>query len=132
MTVEEQRIWSAVSWPSSLPDVLQRIIKMAKAKTFLTVQAFRATPSMLPQTFSPPRIDTIDLGTPLRTPDDIPEEQLVTSTPKLVVDENIKHIISALNKDKGKKPTRKVIKPTPPDLKQSPNPDGHKKKSIML
>ena len=40
MTEEEKRIWSTVFWPSSLPDVLQRGIKMAKEKTFLTAQAF--------------------------------------------------------------------------------------------
>ena len=36
MTEEEKRIWPAVSWPSSLPYVLQRGIQIAKAKSFLT------------------------------------------------------------------------------------------------
>ena len=63
LTKEKQRIWSAVSWPSSLPDVLQRGIQIAKAKTFLTAQAFHATPSMLPPILEP-KISRIDEGSP--------------------------------------------------------------------
>ena len=33
MMEKEQRLWSAVSWPSTLADVLQRTIEEAKAKT---------------------------------------------------------------------------------------------------
>ena len=40
---EENRIWSDVSWPSSFADVLQRSCEMAKLKTKLTGDAFRAT-----------------------------------------------------------------------------------------
>ena len=55
LTEEEKRIWSATSWPSFLPDVLQRAIQMAKSKSFLAAQAFWATPFMLPP-FSAPKI----------------------------------------------------------------------------
>lgn len=103
MTEEEQRIWSAVSWPSTLPDVLRRSIKMAKAKTKLTVDTIRATSSMLPP-IPAPRITPIDEGSPLRKPDDIPGEPLPSSPPKFTIDENMQHIILVINKDKGKKP----------------------------
>ena len=76
---------------------------MAKAKTFPSAQAFRATPSMLPPILAP-KIDPIDQGSPLRITDDIPEEPLPTPTPEFVVDENTKQVLAALNKDKGKKP----------------------------
>ncbi|CAH1446997.1 unnamed protein product [Lactuca virosa] len=76
LSEEEQRIWSAVSWPSTLPDVFQRSVQMAKAETKLTVDAFRATPSMLPP-IPAPKIAPIDEGSPLRTLDDIPEEPLL-------------------------------------------------------
>ena len=75
---------------------------MAKVKTKLTVDAFRATLSMLPP-IPALRIALIDEGSPLWIPDDIPEEPLQSSPPKLTIDENIQHIISVL-KDKGKKP----------------------------
>lgn len=76
---------------------------MAKAKIKLMVDAFRAISSMLPP-IPAPKIVPIDEGSPLRTPDDIPEEPLQTSAPEFTIDENMKHIISALSKDKGKKP----------------------------
>ena len=70
---------------------------MAKAKYFLTAQAFRATPSMLPPTPIPePKIAPIDQGSPLRTPDEIPEEPLPTPTLEFVIDENMKMVIDAL------------------------------------
>lgn len=40
LSEEEQRIWSAVSCPSSLADVLQRNYEVAKAKTKVTMDAF--------------------------------------------------------------------------------------------
>lgn len=75
---------------------------MAKAKTLLTVQAFQATPSMLPP-YLAPKIAPIDHGFPLRIPDDISEEPLPTPTPEFLIDENMKQVLSALNKDKGGK-----------------------------
>ena len=72
---------------------------MTKVKTKLTVDGFRDTPFMLP-----PRIVPIDEGSPLRTPEDISEEPLQSSPPKFSIDKNMMHVISVLNKYKGKKP----------------------------
>ena len=41
ITEEQKRISSAVSWPSSLPEVFEQTVKMAKAKSFLTTQPFQ-------------------------------------------------------------------------------------------
>lgn len=60
---EERRIWSAITWPSSLVDVLQRSHEMDKIKTKLTVDGFIATQSMLPPIPSP-RIVPLDEGSP--------------------------------------------------------------------
>ena len=46
LSEKEKRIWSAISWPTSLTDAFQKVVQMAKAKSLLTAQAFRATPSM--------------------------------------------------------------------------------------
>lgn len=40
LSEEEQMIWSAVSWPSCLADVLKLSREMAKAKNELTIEAF--------------------------------------------------------------------------------------------
>lgn len=78
---------------------------MAKAKIQLTVDAVRATKSMLPL-IPLPKIAPIDDGSLLPKPNDIPEEPLVSSPPKFSIHENMKHIHSVLNKpqDKGNKP----------------------------
>ena len=102
---EDERIWSTVSWPSTLSNVLQRSIQTAKAKIKLMVDAFRATPSML-LPIPTLKIASIDEVSPLRTPDDILEDPLQSSPLKFIVDENMMHVISVFNedKDKGKKP----------------------------
>ena len=43
LSEEEKRIWSAVTWPSSLAEVLHQRREMAKVKTKLTIDAFRTT-----------------------------------------------------------------------------------------
>lgn len=65
-------MWSVLSWPSTLPGVLRRSIEMAKAKTKLTVDAFRANASMLPP-IPAARIAPLDEGSPIWKPDDISE-----------------------------------------------------------
>ena len=59
MTAEQNKIWFASSWPSSLPDAFWMGIQMAKAKSFLTAQAFRSMPSMQPP-IPEPKIAPID------------------------------------------------------------------------
>ena len=76
---------------------------MAKAKTLLTVQAFQATPSVQPP-IPDPKIAPIDQGSLFRIPDNIQEEPLPNPTPEFTIDEDMKLIIYALQKDKGKKP----------------------------
>lgn len=81
------------------------IREMAKEKNKITINTFRATQSMLPPIPSP-RIVHIDEGSPLRKPDNIPEEPLIPPPPKFTITENIQKIISDLKKqhqDKGKK-----------------------------
>lgn len=57
---------------------------------------------MLPP-FPSSRITPIDEGSPLRKPDDIPEEPLISSPPKFFIDENMQHVLSSLKKQKDKK-----------------------------
>lgn len=57
---------------------------------------------MLPL-FPSSRITPIDESSPLRKPDDIPEEPLISSPPKFVIDENMQHVLSSLKKQKDKK-----------------------------
>lgn len=78
---------------------------MGKIKTKLTIDAFRATQSVL-HLIPSPRILLVDEGSPLQNSDDIPEEPLPSSPPKFAIDENMQHILSVLNEqhDKGKKP----------------------------
>lgn len=99
LTEEEKRIWSAVSWPSTLDDVLHRSIEMAMVKIKLTVDAFWATPSMIPLIPSP-KIAPTDVGSLPQILNDIPEETLPSSPLKYVIDDNLQHILSVLNKKK--------------------------------
>ena len=50
------------------------------------------------------KIAPIDQGSPVRIPDEIPEEPLPNPTLKFTINENIKMVINALQTDKGKKP----------------------------
>ena len=63
-----------------------------------------------------PMIVPIDEGSPLQKPSDIKENPLVSSPPKIFIDENMQHIISALKKpqEKGKKPILEVHLSEPP------------------
>lgn len=99
LTEEERRIWLVVNWPSTPADFLKRSIEEAKVKSKLTVDAFPATTSMLPLV-SPPNIAPIGEGSPLRKADDIPEEPLPNSHLKFAIDENMKKVLSVLNKVK--------------------------------
>ena len=58
---------------------------------------------MLPL-ISAPTIVAIDQGSPLRIPDDIPEDPSTNPTLEYVVDENMQFIMAALKRDKGKTP----------------------------
>lgn len=105
LSEEVRRIWSIVTWPSSLTDVIQRSCEMAKVKKKLTINAFHSTQSILPPIPSP-RIGPIDEGSLLRKTDDIPEDPLIPSPPEFIITEDIQQVISYLNKqhqDKGKK-----------------------------
>lgn len=56
-----------------------------------------------------PKIAPVDEGSPLRKPDNIPKEPLILTPPTFSIDENMRQVISVLNKqqDKGKKPISK-------------------------
>ena len=97
LTDEEQIIWSTISWPCTVAKVLHKSIEMAKVKSKLTTDAFEAITLMLPP-IPAQKIVAIDEGSPLRNPDDIPEEPLPTSPPKFVIDENMQQVLSILNK----------------------------------
>lgn len=70
---------------------------MAKAKTTLKIEEFRATYSMLPSIPSP-IIVPIDESSPFRKLGNIPEELLVHPPPKFNVAENIQQVIDDLKK----------------------------------
>lgn len=69
LSKEEKWIWFVVSCPSSLAYVLQRSLEMAKLKTKLTIDTFRATQSIVPPILAP-RIVPIIEGSPTQKPDE--------------------------------------------------------------
>lgn len=77
---------------------------MAKAKTKLTIDIFRPTRLIL-HLIPSLRIVPILEGSPVRKPNNIPEEPLIPSPPEFNVAENIQQVIDDLKKqDKGNKP----------------------------
>lgn len=88
LSEEERRIWSTITWASSLGDVLERSRELERVKTKLTIDAFLATQSMM-HVIPSPRVVPIDEGSPLWKRDDIPEEPLIPPPPKFTIKENI-------------------------------------------
>lgn len=73
---EERHKWSTVSWPSNLADAFKRSMEMAKLKTKLTIDAFRATQLMLPR-IPTPRIELFDEGSPIKRSYDLPNQSMI-------------------------------------------------------
>lgn len=96
LSEKEKRIWSVVSWPSSMEDVLQRSCEMEKINTKLIVYAFRAAQSMLPLILTL-RIVLIDEGSPTWKPDDLPKESLITLPIEFIIFEMVQQVIIDLN-----------------------------------
>lgn len=86
--------WYSISWPSSLSEVFKRSQDMAKLKTKLSIDAFRATQSMLPQ-IPTLRMVQIDEASPTQKPDDIPEEPLIPRLSKIFITKSGRQIISS-------------------------------------
>lgn len=80
---------------------------MAKIKTKLTIDAFRATQSM-PPSIPGPRIVPIDEGSPIKKSDELPEEPLIPPILELIITQSDQQIISCIYtpidpiKEKGK------------------------------
>lgn len=67
-----------------------------------------------------PKIAPVDEGSPLRKPDNIPKEPLILTPPTFSIDENMRQVISVLNKqqDKGKKRISEFYRCEPPSKQQ--------------